>query len=749
MSDALKVKVASVVSSTTVSYDDQHRGDRGAYERYLRGMDATMRQKVALTAAHVLCRGRVADMGMGSGAGSEALAALYPEMNVVGVDVDPAMVALAREKFARANLSFVVGDVAAPVFEASSLDAIFDSSVLHHVTSFGGYSYDNARRALEVQAGELAPHGVLVVRDFVAPADGDVLLDVPADDGDASDHPGRCSSAALLERFAREFRSLHERPGFQMTPTLEPPRAGWRRYRLSHRHAVEFVLRKDYRDDWVGEVKEEYGYFTQAQFESVFERLGMRILASTPLRNPWIVRNRFEGRFVIRDLQGAPLDWPATNYVVVGEKVGAREGVRFREAGAAPLRGFLEMSHWRRAGTNEVRDLVRRPHTTIDVLPWFEAWGDVFVVGRMSYPRPILGSAPADTSSIDGSRAPTYVTEPLTIVQTDKPLGQTVEEALAAVARIGSEAIHAFQPAGVYYPSPGGIQEEVRSMHVQVEPTFVEDRIANVSGFSASGRVRALEAQQVLRAAQVGGLPDARLELNVYELLLRLGRGVGPWIGEALAIPAGEAPPSVATTMAELRRRPRRRAWTRAEPAESRGFLDLRCATFEELSAAGDVVGRAPLELVTPRTLSINTVAAALLSSHGGDVWLGLDDDDLPAVQCFGGHSQILVAPAWRLPVDVRGWMAAHAWLRTRLATEHDVECGAFWELGGRYHPTSGATPEVVHPVAVHVKREGLAGRRLRWVRLRDAVENLPDLTDGHLRVVALRAAHALGLLGA
>src|SRR5437868_14313896 len=94
-------------------YAAQARGELEAYERYLRGMDASMRQKVALTAAHLLCRGRVADMGMGSGAGSHALAALHPEMKVVGVDVDATMVDLAREKYALENLAFVVGDIAA------------------------------------------------------------------------------------------------------------------------------------------------------------------------------------------------------------------------------------------------------------------------------------------------------------------------------------------------------------------------------------------------------------------------------------------------------------------------------------------------------------------------------------------------------------------------------------------------------------------------------------------------------------
>src|SRR5215831_13818487 len=97
-------------------YGAQARGGLGAYERYLAGMDASMRQKVALTAAHLLCRGRVADMGMGSGAGSYALAALYPELDVVGVDLDAEMVARAAKAHVLPNLSFVVGDVAAPVF---------------------------------------------------------------------------------------------------------------------------------------------------------------------------------------------------------------------------------------------------------------------------------------------------------------------------------------------------------------------------------------------------------------------------------------------------------------------------------------------------------------------------------------------------------------------------------------------------------------------------------------------------------
>ena len=189
-------------------YAAQARGDHSAYARYLAGMDASMKQKVALTAAHLLCEGRIADMGMGSGLGSQALAALYPRLEVVGVDIDETVVDLARRTHRLPNLSFAQGDIAAPTFPPESLDGIFDSSVLHHVTSYRGYRHQNAAEALAVQIRQLRPHGVLVVRDFLDPGDRPVLLDVPADDGEESDDPARASTAALLERFAREFLSL-------------------------------------------------------------------------------------------------------------------------------------------------------------------------------------------------------------------------------------------------------------------------------------------------------------------------------------------------------------------------------------------------------------------------------------------------------------------------------------------------------------------------------------------------------------
>ena len=729
------------------AYSQPVRGGADAYERYLTGMDASMRQKVALTAAHLLCEGRICDMGMGSGQGSHALAALYPRMEVIGVDIDPTMVARASERYSLPNLSFASGDIALPQFAERSLDGILDSSVLHHVTSFGGYRHANAAEALQAQAGQLKPHGVLVVRDFLDPGPAAVFLDVPADDGDDSADPLGCSTACLLERFSREFRVLCDDPGFPLeraegSGSLPPVPPGWRRYRLAHKHAAEFVLRKDYRADWAAEVKEEYTYFTQAAFEAVFAQLGLRVLASTPLRNPWIVRRRFEGRFVLRDEAGALLDVPATNYVIVGERVPDDEGVTFRRTSSGQPNGFLRLEHYRHRASGRIFDLVARPHPTVDVIPFFEVAGLAYVLARTSYPRPI----PQGQVSLGGASSPGYLAEPLNVLQDTLPLGATVEDTLRE-AGIQPQHIRRMQPGTTYYPSPGGIMEEVRSVLVEIEPTFANAPVRGASGFSTSGRLRAIEACQLLRAAQVGGLPDARLELNAYELLLQLGRGLGPWIGEevsvrALADDAALGP--AGGTGSPVSSGPGRRVFERT--SDTAGFLRLDSAVYEELSAGGRVLFRQRLESVAPTSLSGNTVAVALLARVREDVVIGVDEDDLPAAQGFSGNSNLLVAPAWRLPNDLRTLAAARDWILERLVCEYGVTPGDIGDLGGPYRPSAGLTPETVFPLWVEVRSVATGVRSLNWLPLHSLVADRASIPDGHLRVLSLRAGHALSI---
>src|SRR5258708_16029546 len=130
-------------------YEKQHRGTQAAYESYFAGMDSSMQQKVALTTAHFPVRGRIADMGCGSGRGTFDLASLYDGLELVGVDINPVSVELSEKRFKRPNLTFKVGDISQMVFPENSLDGILDCSVLHHVTSFNEFDVKRVMKTFD------------------------------------------------------------------------------------------------------------------------------------------------------------------------------------------------------------------------------------------------------------------------------------------------------------------------------------------------------------------------------------------------------------------------------------------------------------------------------------------------------------------------------------------------------------------------------------------------------------------------
>src|SRR5215207_6587698 len=150
-------------------YAKQDRGDLSEYEEYFAGMDASMQQKIALTTAHFPARGRIADMGSGSGSGTFDLARLYRGLDLVGVDINPVTIEYSNNHYRAANLKYVTGDIAEKVFADGSLDGILDSSVLHHVTSFNGFDRAQITRTLKNQVAQLRKGGVLIIRDFVVP----------------------------------------------------------------------------------------------------------------------------------------------------------------------------------------------------------------------------------------------------------------------------------------------------------------------------------------------------------------------------------------------------------------------------------------------------------------------------------------------------------------------------------------------------------------------------------------------------
>jgi predicted O-methyltransferase YrrM len=737
--------------SVPSSYDAQHRGTAGAYEAYYAGMDRTMRQKLAFVGAHFLLDpgARIADMGCGSGSGTYQLALLNPVIEVIGVDINPESVRFATEKYRLPNLRFIVGDAAEPVFADDPLDGILSSSTLHHVYTFNDYSRAAVRRAIASHLACLRENGVFVLRDFVSPpGDAYILLEFP-DQPSRGDAIADLSDADLLVRFANTARPLDKDngPGFFLEE-LDARVAGTRLFRVSHKWATEFVLRKDYRRAWDVELLEEYSYFTADEFVQELNAAGGRLLCAEPYWNPWIVKNRFEGKFRFLDESGNQLGWPPTNFVAVTQRVTKGASVRLAERRASQSRpSFLTMAAMRdtTSASGQVYDLVKRPNPVCDLIPWRRERERLRVAARYGYPRPITCAVPRGPAMIDGSKWGGYLIEPLAGMVPRGAAPEAIGRTVADRAMIAAETLGNVDTGLTYYPSPGGIDEVVTSLFIEtLTPLPHHSLSAALSGFSTAGELREFDAQDLLRAAHVGALPEARLEMNLYALMDKLGIRPDPFIGEEIVLPATAAPAWLRRAdLDDLLARPAASPYVLADKPS--GYLRLVRSVFADQTkdeGRTRTLAEQELEFVLPRERSCNTVIG-LPVLHAEEVLIGLETRHLPVPQIHEGDARILTAPAWRLDRQIETLDQA----KSLLAASFSVPAGSIIPLGAAYFPSAGITPERVYPFIVRLS-ETAAEAPYDYVPLTQVKRNLHRLRDGHSLIAVMRLIHALGLWG-
>ena len=514
------------------------------------------------------------------------------------------------------------------------------------------------------------------------------------------------------------------------------------------RAAAEFVLRKDYRADWDTELIEEYTYMTQREFETEFRKRGLRIVASMPLWNPWIVKKRFEGRFELRSLGGEVLPFPPTNYLIVGEKVIAGSGVALAEVSSSeiPSPRFLRLKHYQDKASGRVYELAERPNYTVDLVPWFDCEGQVFVLAKKDFPRPIVNAAHGH-ADLDGSSLSGYITEPITaIVEGTGDSSDAVRRILLERARLPADQIIEIGPEFQYFTSPGGVDELVRSRLVEITSVHRPHLdVGNYTRFASAGFVRELDAAQTLRASHVGGMFDARLEINIYRLLRERGLSMGPWIGAQVDLGTQDEAGLTVSSASAAVAGPRRGAFQEVEENKESLFLSIREGVFAEIDVAGNRLAEAEFEYIQPRVLSKNTVVGIPVAKTPGGIYVAIEHRDLPAVQRFTGSSTITTAPAWRLPSDISHRSQIPEFMKMVTARDFGIDIRGYWELGGPYFPTPGVTPELVRPYAVEIDLSNLGGSPLILVRADDLLANIHLVTDAHLLIALNRLSHALG----
>jgi hypothetical protein len=193
------------------------------------------------------------------------------------------------------------------------------------------------------------PGGRLIIRDVVGPEnkEQEVYLRLEHRDGSneaiqadfhepraLSEHLQHLSTLARFKRFACDFlpdRRREAGSGNAAFPYREVVVQGDRYVVLTLRHAVEFMTKMDYVDNWASEMHEEFAFWSFSEWKAALVKAGFRVMenpnaaqeGSRIYTSHWIAENRWQGKVALyRKVHGRlqALPYPPTNIVLVGQK---------------------------------------------------------------------------------------------------------------------------------------------------------------------------------------------------------------------------------------------------------------------------------------------------------------------------------------------------------------------------------------------------------------------------------------------
>lgn len=281
--------------------------------------------------------GIVVDDGCGDAALLEQVTTDYPDIALIGVDLSKEMLDRARERaalggFDDAVISFQQIDMTEAVSRIGRVDTVISSSTCHELWSYG-CGDDELRDYFEVKWHELESKGRFIIRDVIGPdrPDRDVYLWLNPDDG-SNDDPYRTfeddgaqttyldqlSTRARYHRFEDEFEG---RPFTGVMEKIEHDDQDL--YRMAARDAAEFLLTKDYTDNWDSEMQESFTHWTIDDYEEALQDAGFDVIHAEAYTSSWIKEHRFQDAAAVYKEQGGELEsvpYPPTNAVIVGEK---------------------------------------------------------------------------------------------------------------------------------------------------------------------------------------------------------------------------------------------------------------------------------------------------------------------------------------------------------------------------------------------------------------------------------------------
>jgi SAM-dependent methyltransferase len=295
-------------------HDDPVVGDEGTltdtrrYRTYVEAFEHSAARKWAQVAPYVRA-GRIVDVGCAAGATLE-LAARDPrlhESDLIGIEVDRVLYEecihrKAQGAFANPNTFFYQRNIlAGPVLPDRSVDTTLTFALTHEVYSYGD-GLGSVRELAETIYRHTAPGGVWINADVCGPAGGDRPVVLRFEDAD------------LFARFAQDFR---RNAGVAFPYRVRTDGA----FVLGLADAMEFLLKKDYVDNWESETHEQFCAVDEPAWRALVSEVGFEVdPASHSWRNDWIVEHRLAPFASLETEDGTPLEWPVTHLLLVARR---------------------------------------------------------------------------------------------------------------------------------------------------------------------------------------------------------------------------------------------------------------------------------------------------------------------------------------------------------------------------------------------------------------------------------------------
>ena len=310
------------------------------YNTYVRQMDEIAELKYTETAPYIK-QGRIGDIGCAVGSWIKLASKdiRFRESDFYGIEVARHLFDICQQRkhngeFANPFVFFSQRNaVTGLVFDRHSMNSIHTSSLTHEIESYG--SRTDLLAFIQNRYDELATGGNWINRDVVGPSDknDEVLLWVNDRDGRNTDWQQVFHSREALShylsglstygrflRFANDFRHSE---GYHLKYEIISVQS--RQFiKLKLNDACEFMSRKEYIDNWQSEMHETFCFWDFDEWKQHLESVGFAIAPeSKAYTNPWIVKNRLEGKAEIYKMEEGQLvrkDYPVTNMLMIAEK---------------------------------------------------------------------------------------------------------------------------------------------------------------------------------------------------------------------------------------------------------------------------------------------------------------------------------------------------------------------------------------------------------------------------------------------